>query len=75
MKSALEKAKIGDSEKQEAIKSLHKVAMQIEKDFIPNNNFDKIIEQERRDSWKYGGRTVMGFAQPPIDKKGQMKLF
>ena len=75
MKSALEKAKIGDSEKQEAIKSLHKVAMQIEKDFIPNDNFDKIIEQERRDSWKYGGRTVMGKAQPPIDKKGQMKLF
>ena len=75
LKSALQKAKIGDSEKNEAIKSLHKIAEAMEKDFVPNNNFDKIIEQERRDSWKYGGRTVFGKAQPPIDKKGQMKLF
>ena len=33
------------------------------------------VEQERRDSWKYGGKTVFGDAQPPKDDSGQLELF
>ena len=37
-------------------------------------NFKKVIEKERKDSWKYGGRTVFGKAQKP--KGGdQLELF
>lgn len=77
LKDAVDKAKVGQSEKQDAIKKLSVISQQLEKDFIPNENFDQVIARERADSWKYGGRTVMGKAQPP-KKDGpdnQLKLF
>ena len=49
------------------------MAVERYKDFIPNANFDKVIEQERNDSWRYGGRTVFGKAKPPVEM--QLKLF
>lgn len=73
LQNAVYKAKIGQSEKNEAIKRLTNIAQQAEKDFIPNANFDKVIEEERNNSWKYGGRTVMGKAKPPVQQ--QLKLF
>jgi hypothetical protein len=59
--------------KNEAIKRLHKIAENAEKDFTPNANFDQVIAKEREDSWKYGGRTVLGKAKPPVQQ--QLKLF
>jgi uncharacterized protein len=73
LQNAVYKAKIGQSEKAEAIKRLTNIAQAAEKDFIPNANFDKVIEEERNNSWKYGGRTVFGKAKPPVEK--QLKLF
>lgn len=73
LQTAIYKAKLGQSEKSEAIKRLSKIAENAEKDFIPNANFDKVIEQERNDSWRYGGRTVFGKAKPPVEM--QLKLF
>ena len=70
---AVEKARIGNTDKQEAIKSLHRIASNAEKDFTPNMDFEKVIEQERKNSWKYGGRTVFGKEKPPKDD--QLKLF
>jgi hypothetical protein len=77
LQHAVEKAKIGSSEKQQAIKALHQIATRAEKDFTPNNNFDELVEKERTDSWKYGGKTVFGDAKPPQQvKKGvQLRLF
>lgn len=72
LQTAIQKAKLGNNERNEAIKRLTNIAQQAEKDFIPNANFDKVIEEERNNSWKYGGRTVFGKAQPP---KQQLKLF
>ncbi|HTK19957.1 MAG TPA: DUF763 domain-containing protein [Mucilaginibacter sp.] len=73
LQTAIYKAKLGQSEKSEAIKRLSKIAENAEKDFVPNANFDKVIEQERNDSWRYGGRTVFGKAKPPVEM--QLKLF
>jgi hypothetical protein len=73
LQTAVHKAKIGQSEKQEALKKLHSMAQRAEKDFIPNDAFDKVLEKERNDSWKYGGRTVFGKAKPPADR--QLSLF
>ncbi|MCZ4222889.1 DUF763 domain-containing protein [Pedobacter rhodius] len=73
LQKAVEMAKIGNSDKLQAIKSLHEIARNAEHDFTPNMDFDKVIEKERTDSWKYGGRTVFGKEEAPRNK--QLKLF
>ncbi|WP_423149648.1 DUF763 domain-containing protein [Rubrolithibacter danxiaensis] len=73
LQNAVHRAKIGQSDKQQAIKKLTEIAQRAEKDFIPNSNFEQLIEKERADSWKYGGRTVFGKAKPPAST--QLKLF
>ncbi|MCW3122700.1 MAG: hypothetical protein JWQ38_2192 [Flavipsychrobacter sp.] len=77
LETGILRAKLGNTDKNEAIKSLSKAAQQLEKDFQPNNNFEQLIERERNDSWKYGGRTVFGKAKPPKPKPGdnQLQLF
>ena len=47
------------------------------KNFTPDNNFDALIEKERNESWKYGGKTVFGNAKPLKQKeKGvQLRMF
>lgn len=73
MNRTLEKAKLGIYDKQKAIKKLSELSQRMEKDFVPNANFDKLIEKERNDSWKYGGRTAFGKAKPPANN--QLNLF
>ncbi|TWR31473.1 DUF763 domain-containing protein [Mucilaginibacter pallidiroseus] len=73
LQKAMYKARLGNNDTNEAIKRLHKISMEAENGFTPNANFDKVIEKERSESWKYGGRTVMGYAKPPVDQ--QLKLF
>ncbi len=77
LNSAVQRAKLGQSDKNEAIKKLSEIAQQAEKDFTPNTNFEALIEKERNDSWKYGGRTVLGKAQPPSkkNKPTQLRMF
>ena len=73
LQTAVQKAKIGETDKQQAIKKLAELARQAEKDFIPNNNFEQLIEKEKKDSWRYGGRTVFGRSRPPSSP--QLSLF
>ncbi|MFL5771849.1 MAG: DUF763 domain-containing protein [Flavisolibacter sp.] len=76
LQTAVRKAKIGQNEKSEALKKIHEIAIQAEKDFIPTDRLQEIIEKEREESWKYGGRTVFGEAKPPKKSKGvQLRLF
>jgi uncharacterized protein len=63
LRTSVEKAKIGDSDKQTAIKKLTLLAQQAEANFIPNDNFEALIQKEKTDAWKYGGRTVKGFSK------------
>jgi hypothetical protein len=70
---AVQKAKVGQSDKLQAIRKLSELSQMAEKSFIPNQNFDALIERERRESWKYGGKTVFGDAKPPKDS--QLKFF
>ncbi|ELR71667.1 hypothetical protein C900_02403 [Fulvivirga imtechensis AK7] len=73
LKTSVERAKIGQSDKQKAVKSLHDLAVRMEKNFKPDpDRFEKILEKERSDSYKYGGRTVFGKSKPP---GGQLDLF
>jgi hypothetical protein len=73
---AIEKAKMGVNDKNEAIRKLHAVAERNEDAFVPNNKFQALIEKERRDSWMYGGKTVFGDAKRPGKRNDvQLKLF
>ena len=72
LETAITKAKLGQTEKSEALKKLHHTAQNLEKDFQPTGNLEEFIAAERRDSYKYGGKTVFGDAKPPT---GQLDLF
>jgi uncharacterized protein len=78
LQDAVRRAKIGETEKKDSIRKLSDLLFQLEKDFVPNpERFEKYIDQERKESKAYGGRTVFD------DKKktrknlddGQLKLF
>ena len=73
LQNAIHRSRLGNTDKLKAIQSLYQVAERVEKDFVPNGNFEELIEKERADSWKYEGRTVFGKAKPPIVK--QLSLF
>ena len=78
LQNAVQKAKLDHSDKQMAIKKLHEIAQRAEKGFTPQDNVEELIQKERDDSWKYGGKTVYGDAKPPTRKvtKGvQLRMF
>jgi uncharacterized protein len=76
LKSAVNNAKIGNSEKTKAIQQLSTMTQRIEKSFEPRPFLNELIEKERNESYKYGGKTVFGDAQPPKKKVDQqLKLF
>jgi hypothetical protein len=76
LQTAVDKSRLGQTDKQQAIKTLTQIAQRAEKDFIPKDNFNALVEKERDDSWKYDGRTVFGKAKPRKTSKGvQLRLF
>jgi hypothetical protein len=76
LQTAVHKSRLGQTDKQDAIKALTKLAQKAENNFVPENNFDALIEKEKDDSWKYDGRTVFGKATPRKTSKGvQLRLF
>ncbi|MNN26787.1 hypothetical protein D3C81_1403050 [compost metagenome] len=77
LQKGVEKSKLGYGEKLKSIAKLHQIVLDSEKDFQPQFDIQQIIAEERRDSWKYGGRTVFGDAEP-LRTKGrglQLSLF
>jgi hypothetical protein len=73
LRKAVDSAKIGQSEKIDAVRRLSGMSEIAEKGFIPTDSLEPLLEKKRRDSWKYGGRTVFGKVEPPLDN--QLKLF
>ncbi len=65
LQTAIHKAKVGPPDKLDALQKLGELARKAEQDFIPAGGLEEYIAKERADSWKYGGRTVMGKAMPP----------
>lgn len=76
LRTGIDKAKIGSTDKQKAIKQLSVISADIEQKFQPGEFLSDLIRTERDNSYKYEGRTVFGKAQPPAKKKGdQLRLF
>jgi uncharacterized protein len=73
---AVRKSKLGQTEKQQAITALTQIAQRAERDFIPQDNFDALIQKERDESWKFDGRTVFEKSKPRRLSRGvQLRLF
>ncbi len=73
LETAVSKAKLGHIEKKKALLNLYKAAARLEKDMIPDSGkFTEVIQNERRNAYRYGGKTVFGDAKPPSQ---QLKLF
>ena len=70
LKNSVEKAKIGDSDKQSAIQKLTQITQKAERNFTPNDNFEALLQKEKDDAWKYGGRTINGFSRQDDKKNG-----
>jgi hypothetical protein len=78
LQHAVQRAKLDNSDKQMAIKKLHEIARRAEDNFTPQDNVAELIQKERDDSWKYGGKTVFGDAKPPtrkVNKGVQLRMF
>jgi hypothetical protein len=73
LQQSIQRSRLGNTDKAEAIKKLSKIAQNAEQGFTPNANFEKVIEHERNKSWRYGGQTVFGKAKKPVEQ--QLKLF
>lgn len=64
---AIHSARLGERDKAEALKQLSRVSVLLERGYEPGDYFDKYVEQERRNAWRWGGKTVYGDAEPPAD--------
>jgi hypothetical protein len=69
LKKSVEQAKLGETDRQKALQKLTKLAQDAETDFVPNADseasFNKLVQHERDNSWRYGGRSIYGPSKPP----------
>lgn len=76
LQKGIEKSKLGNSDKLKAVNQLHSTVIKAEQHFIPDFNLQDLIAEERANSWRFGGKTVMGDAKPPKNCGGiQLSLF
>jgi uncharacterized protein len=76
LQKAIGKAKIGQTDKTQALKKLHEMAARQENGFTPTEDLQKQIEKEITESWQYGGKTIFGDAKSPRRSKGvQLRMF
>lgn len=74
LSNAVEKSRIGQSDKSKAIKSLSKISERLEKGFITNDHFDEMIADQKKQAAQLGGRKVTRKSRPA--KNGsQLGLF
>lgn len=55
---SIQRAKLGITDKKQALKSLHQMAKKVEQNFEPNDNIDALIQKEWDETSMHGGRTV-----------------
>ncbi|WP_262148166.1 DUF763 domain-containing protein [Chryseobacterium foetidum] len=76
LQKGIEKSKLGNSDKLQSINKLHTIISEAEKNFTPDFDINDVIEEERQNSWRFGGKTVFGDAEKPaLSKPIQLSLF
>lgn len=56
---SIEKAKLNFDDKSKCLKRLYETQLSVEKNCLPQADFEKTLEWERKNSRQWGGRTVM----------------
>lgn len=77
LQKGIEKSRLGNSDKLKSLHKLHQIVTEAEHNFTPQFDLQQVIEEERRNSWKYNGRTVFGASKVPKkqDQGQQLALF
>ena len=76
LQKGVEKSKLGNSDQLKTVEKLHRMMAKAEEHFEPNFDINDVIEEERKHSWKYGGKTVFGDAEKPKGNTAiQLSLF
>src|SRR5690606_708298 len=76
LQKGIEKSKLGNSDKLKSVEKLHRSIARAEENFTPCFDINEVIEEERQNSWRYGGKTVFGNAVKPGKNNGiQLSLF
>ena len=70
LKSAVQKAKLGQDEELGAVRRLDQEARRLEH-FVKGPSVEALITEERARSHEYGGRSVFGWEPSPSDEKSQ----
>lgn len=65
LQTSLDKAKLGDKERGEGLRRLHRFVLKVDRELAPEANFEELLAHERRISHEHGGRSVFGFAGKP----------
>lgn len=76
LKKGIETSKLGNSDKLRTLNRLHQIVADTEKTFTPDFDVQQVMEEEKRNSWRFGGKTVSGDARKPSGSDGiQLSLF
>jgi uncharacterized protein len=70
LKSAVQKAKLGQDEELAAVERLDNESRRLER-FAKGPSVEALITEERAHSHVYGGRSVFGWEPSPSDEKSQ----
>lgn len=73
MRAAVSSAKLGNDERLEAIRRLDDQARRLER-AAAGPSFGAFVDEERRRSHDYGGRSVFGWEQPPAGSAAPARL-
>ena len=73
-------ARMGNTDKSDALRNLSVISAEMERGYTPSDYFDRFVEHERSNAWRWGGKTVKGDAVCPKDedkqeKNGQLSLW
>jgi hypothetical protein len=72
LKSAVQKAKLGQSEELAAVKRLDEQARRLER-HASGPSVEALFAEERARSHQYGGRSVFGAEPPPSESSGRIR--
>jgi len=67
LKTAVQKAKLGQMEELATMKRLDAQSRQLER-HATGQSFDELVQEEIRQSHSYGGRSIFGWEPPPADR-------
>jgi uncharacterized protein len=69
LKTAVERAKMGQTDRQHAFKRLVNLSQKAEAQFTPHADAEKalndLVQTEKTNSTQYGSRSIQGWEQPP----------